>query len=309
MNSMKSIRNILAIATFILSIVPLFAQPDEKTINFLKSFRSGYISGMISGNYSSILTGYAENVRLMPEFQKTIVGKDNAAKYYVAFTKRYQLTAYTRSEGEVLDLGSRVLEIGAFTTTMKIRSTRKEHQVRGKYMDIWQKDGTGSLSLVTQAWNYDHPVDIADGLRFSEVPVTDVASRPHVPVANNISFELAGLNMLMEATVSQHDAKIWSQFYSTDGVFMYSNHPIYRGKKSVDEFLEKHIKDLPVFEKLDIRNDQIDDLGNYVIEYASHTAIWRGGEYSGVNTGKDLRVWKREKNGSLKILRHIGMYD
>jgi hypothetical protein len=114
----------------------------------------------------------------------------------------------------------------------------------------------------------------------------------------------------MEATIMQHDAKIWSQFYSDDGMFLYSRHPVYKGRKALDEFLEKHVKeDMPIFEKLDIRNDQIDDLGDYVIEYASHIANWRKGEYSGINTGKDIRIWRRGVDCSLKIFRAMGMYD
>ena len=64
-----------------------------------------------------------------------------------------------------------------------------------------------------------------------------------------------------------------------------------------------------MFEKLDIRNDRVDDLNDFVIEYASHIAIVRNGDWSGVFTGKDLAIWRRTKNGSLKIFRHIAMYD
>ena len=103
---------------------------------------------------------------------------------------------------------------------------------------------------------------------------------------------------------------IWSQFFADDGMFLYSQNPIYRGRQQLDPFIRRHAeKELPIFENLDIRNDKIIDLGNYVIEYSSHNAIFRSGDYSGTNTGKDLRVWRREENGSLKIFRQIAMYD
>ncbi|MEJ7644851.1 MAG: hypothetical protein WKF87_09665 [Chryseolinea sp.] len=90
---------------------------------------------------------------------------------------------------------------------------------------------------------------------------------------------------------------------------VYSNHPIYQGKKEVTEFLKDHVTHLPVFEKLDIRNDRIDNLGEYVVEYASHIAMIRNGDWSGVNTGKNITIWKREKDCSLKIFRGMAMYD
>lgn len=282
---------------------------DEKIIVYLKKFRSNYIICMLDKKPEIIQGYYAENIRLMPEFQKTIMGKSNALLYHKAFSTRFDIQEYSREEIEMLDLGSRVVEIGMFTMKMKLKSTGKEHELKGKYQNIWKELENGKLALITEAWNYNHQLEIEEQLRFEEVPEVDVALQAHLPINSNISFELEALNRLMEATVTQHDAKIWSQFYTEDGMFLYSRHPIYEGRKALDEFLENHVKELPVFEKLDIRNDQIDNLEDYVIEYASHIANWRGSEYSDVGLGKDLRIWRREKDRSLKIFRHIGMYD
>jgi hypothetical protein len=89
----------------------------------------------------------------------------------------------------------------------------------------------------------------------------------------------------------------------------YSGTPVVKGRKEIDAHLEEHAKHLPVFEKLDIRTDHIDDLGRYVIEYGTHIAIVRDGDWSGVATGKDLRVWRRDERGALRICRGVAMYD
>jgi hypothetical protein len=81
------------------------------------------------------------------------------------------------------------------------------------------------------------------------------------------------------------------------------------GRKALDEYVVEHAKVLPVFEKLDLRTDKIDDLGRYVIEYSSAVVNWRSGESSGVNLGKNIRVWRRSENGALQIWRAIAMYD
>jgi ketosteroid isomerase-like protein len=146
-------------------------------------------------------------------------------------------------------------------------------------------------------------------LHFNDVPVVDAALQAHVPITNNITFELAALNTLMEAAVSHHDANLWAQFYSDDALLCSQRLPMHDGKKAINSYLETHCKELPIFEKLNIRNDRVDDLGKYIIEYATHIAIIRNGDFSAVSTGKDLAIWRREPNGSLKIFRHIGMYD
>jgi ketosteroid isomerase-like protein len=304
---------ILFVAINCLPATYVFAQPkgnaDEKSIAYLKKFRSDYTKSMLNKKSETIVSYYADGIRLMPEFQKTVMGKSNALSYHKAFSARFDIQEFSRDEIEILDLGSRVVELGMFTMKMKLKSTGKEYELKGKYQNIWEKSENGKLSLITEAWNYNHQVGIVEQLKFEGVPVVDVALQAHVPINSPISFELAALNRLMEITIMQHDSKIWSQFYTDDGMFIYSGNPIYEGRKSLDEFLEKHVNEMAVFEKLDVRNDRVDALGEYVIEYASHIAIVRSGEYSGINTGKDIRIWRREKGGSLKIFRTMAMYD
>ncbi|HWV71754.1 MAG TPA: nuclear transport factor 2 family protein [Pseudosphingobacterium sp.] len=296
-----------------MNVIYTFGQSNlnatPNTLEYLKKFRSNYSKGMLNGKPEAIQAYYAESIRLMPEFQKTVIGKSNIISYHKAFLIRFDIQELNREEIEILDLGPKIVELGTFTMRMTLKNNGEKCELKGKYMNIWEKLEGNKLSLTAEAWNYSHHTDIANHLIFEEVPVVNVALQAHVPINNNISFELAALNRLMEETIIQHDAKIWSQFYTDDGMFIYSNSPIYKGRKALDEFLQKHVNELPVFEKLDIRNDYIQDFGDYVIEYASHIANWRNGNSSGVSTGKDIRIWRRDKDCSLKIFREMAMYD
>ncbi len=283
-------------------------QGDEKSLAFLKSFRLDYIKKMTEQKPELLQTYYDDHIRLMTEFQKTVMGKSNVAAYHKAFSTRFEIKSYSREASEVIDLKSMVVEYGIFALKVALKSTGKEYELNGKYVNIWKRENS-KLSLLTEGWNYNHPTDIGDQLRFTEVPTVDIALQAHSFINSNISFELAALNRLMEATISEHDQKIWTQFYADDAIVFTQRHPIQKGRKEIDAYYERHVKEMPVFEKLDVRNDRIDELGEYVIEYASHIAIVRSGDFSGVFTGKDLAIWKRQKNGSLKIFRHMGMYD
>ncbi|MEQ9439376.1 MAG: nuclear transport factor 2 family protein [Cyclobacteriaceae bacterium] len=287
-----------------------FAQPraDEATIAYLQKFRSAYARGMLDAQPELITAYYDEAVRLMPEFQKTVMGHAHASSYHQAFLTCFTVQNYDRTETEIIDLGTQVVEIGSFSMKVLEKTPEQQHALDGKYMTVWKKQGD-TLTLLTEAWNYNHPLEIESHLKFTQVPTVDISFQAHLPIDTPLRFELAALNQLMEATVTQHDAHVWSQFYADDGMFLYSRNPVYQGRKALDDFFEVHAKESPIFEKLDIRNDRADDLGQYVIEYASHTAIIRNGDFSGVFTGKDLRIWRREPAGSLKIFRHIGMYD
>jgi ketosteroid isomerase-like protein len=286
----------------------IVSSTDEGHASFIKDFNKAYIQGMVSKSVKSTASYYDQKIRLLTEFQKTIIGKENALLYFKTLFSKVDVVSFVRTETEVLDLGEGVLEDGVFTMVVKPNGTNKEYQLEGKYQDIWKKSGN-QLLLTAMAWNYNHQVEIAEQLRLQNVPEVQTAYASHTPINNPVSFQLAALCRLLEKTISEHDAKIWSQFYADDCKIFTTAHSTVEGRKAIDDYLEIHVKELPVFEKLDVRNDQIDDLGGYVIEYASHVANWRNGESSGVNTGKNIRIWRREKDGSLKIFRQIGMYD
>jgi len=283
---------------------------DEKTTGILKKFRSDYSKMLMDDRPELLQSYYTDTVRLMPPFQITIIGKDKASLYQKGFLTRFTVHDITRNEIEILDLGAQIMETGTFTMRLTIKSRGKEQLLKGKYLNLWQETKNGELLLLTEAWNYDEYYgEIHDLLRFDEVPGVHTAFRPNVPVNSNISFELAALNRLLDVTVTQHDWKTWSLYYSDDAMLMASYYPICKGKKAVDEYIHTHVKELPIFEGLDIRNDRIDNLGVYVIEYASHIASWKNEGNTGVGTGKNIRIWRRGEDHTLRLFRSISMYD
>jgi ketosteroid isomerase-like protein len=274
----------------------------------LDAYRIAITGAYLSGKPEGAVRPLAESVRLMPAYQRTIVGKNDAATYYQAFLKRFSVRSYERSPIEVADLGQRVMEIGRFTMTLAARGS-ETHTLAGKYMDLWEKSPSGTLTLHTAAWNHDELPKIADQLRFAEVPSVHLALQARVPVTAGITLELAALQKLQESAIAQHDGKTWALFYADDGIVLANHGTVVTGRTALDEYHESHAKALPVFEKLDLRTHQIDDLGEYVVEYASGVVTWKSNEWSGVSLGKGILVWRRRDTGTPQIWRAISMYD
>src|SRR5690606_11447702 len=142
---------------------------------------------------------YDEDVRLMPAFQKTVLGKTNVLTYYKAFLDRFDIQDYTMTSIEILDLGAQVMEIGNLTMKMQLRSTGQSITLFGAYMNIWKVIKNDKPMLITAAWNYDEYYDkVHDSLRFEAVPAVHIALNGNVPITNNISFELAAFNRLLD---------------------------------------------------------------------------------------------------------------
>lgn len=68
-----------------------------------------------------------------------------------------------------------------FTMKMTLKSTGQKHELKGKYQNIWEKLKNGELALTTEAWNYNHPLEIEEQLRFEEALTVNIALQPHVP--------------------------------------------------------------------------------------------------------------------------------
>ncbi len=129
------------------------------------------------------------------------------------------------------------------------------------------------------------------------------------PLDNDLNVELAGNGLLMQLALVEHDAALWSREYADDVALLPNNAPTALGHAAIAAFIEAHCRELPIFQGLDIRNYRIEELGGYIYEFASHTANWRNGASSGVSTGKNLRIWRRDPDHALKMILQISAYD
>jgi ketosteroid isomerase-like protein len=308
----NTLRSILVAASWLAGVAVAAAEPGavprEHRVT-LEAYRTAIVRAYLDGKPEDAVRPLAEHVRLMPAYQKTVVGRSDAASYYRAFLKRFAVTAYERTPLEVVDLGGRAMENGRFTMTIAVRGSSETHTFAGKYLDLWEKSASGALTLHTAAWNHDEPPKFAEQLRFAEVPAVHMGLQARVPIAAGVSFELAALQRLQEAAILQRDGKTWALFYADDAMSLANLGGVVSGRKALDEYHVSHAKALPVFEKLDLRTHLIDDLGEYVVEYASGVVTWKVDEWSGVNLGKGLLVWRRGGDGQLRVWRSISMYD
>lgn len=304
---------VLLLAACLLTPATQAADPAIESVTplhraVLEDYRSAHVRAFLEGNPEALPSYQADSLRLMPAYQKTVLGKPDAAAYHQAFLRRFKVSAYVRQPIETVDLGQRVMETGRFTMTVTTPADAVPHALAGKYMDIWQKADDGRLLLETAAWNQDRLPAIADRLRFAEVPSVHTALQSRVPLRTGVSLELAAWARLLETAITQHDGKTWALLYTDDAIQLANHGGVVSGRPALERYFAEHAQAMPVFEKLDLRTERIDDLGRYVIEYAAGVAHWRMGDHSGVSLGKNIQIWRRG-GGSLRIWRAISMYD
>lgn len=277
---------------------------------FLQQYAARVQTALLQNDVSILEQYHGKDIRLMPAHQKTMKGARSVAAYYQALSARFSISKVEFNTLHTYDIDTLLVDQGTFELIVRSKAGGPQQTVKGNYLHLWNLRDRAKPKLITDVWNVKQLPFDSEQLRFRELPTVDVALMAHLPVKDDVSFELAALNRMMEVTVAQHDAVAWTLFYSDNSFLLANNGDYHAGKPAITKYLANHVGEIPVFEKLDIRNDEVVVLKNgYIIEYSSHVANWRYDEHSGVGMGKDLRIWKRQADGRLKIISHIGSYD
>jgi ketosteroid isomerase-like protein len=126
-----------------------------------------------------------------------------------------------------------------------------------------------------------------------------------------IEAELARQNRLDAEAVRNHDTAAKVAKYAADAIYMpFADTP----KIGIDE-IRTHLTAYTdqgrgvTFESVRVWNEGFEALDGYVIEYPKFEVRWRNGADFGVVSGGGLRLWRREADGSLKLLRQIATHD
>lgn len=126
-----------------------------------------------------------------------------------------------------------------------------------------------------------------------------------------VEAELARLNALDAEAVKAHDAPAKFARYAQDGVYMpFADTP----KVGIDE-IRAHLTAYTdqgrgvMFDSVRVWNEGFEVLHGYVVEYPKFEVRWRNGADSGVVSGGGLRLWRRDADCSLKLLRQIATHD
>lgn len=139
---------------------------DTRMLNLLKKFRTDYARSLMEKKPEVMQVYFSENIKLMPEFERTIHGKRNAMTYYRVFSSYFEIKDYKRTENDILDMDSLVFELGVFSMNLTVKNSGEHLDVKGKYINVWKKSQKEGLLLLTDAWNYNPGSEANEKLRF-----------------------------------------------------------------------------------------------------------------------------------------------
>lgn len=272
-------------------------------------YRKRAAAAMIAGDSGALVSDFAEDIWIQPEYQETAVGPEKARAYFDAYLGRFDVTDYVKAPSEVFEIADITVEIGSFTISQIHRESGKEHDWAGTYFDVWQNVDSGPV-LLTQAWNYDAAYeDLRTLAHFSDIGGIPAPNLPGVPVSDPLGYEIAALKTYGEVLMTSQQPGLLHLIYAEDSMYAPHDTPMVWGRDAIETFMAGYTEHWPPFTYVDVETHRLHagDIG--VLEHSSYSLRWVGGDRTGTSMGKGLRIWKRSEDGQLQHFRQIAMHD
>jgi ketosteroid isomerase-like protein len=255
----------------------------------------------------SFLKYYDTNAISMPECQPMLIGMNEIESYYKEIFQRQKVKSFRRTTNEIIDLGKTKIEFGTFKKEYTSAEADTVLAQRGKYCNIWEMKPDGGFKLKGEVFNFFHPVANPEDLA---VQIKKTQPESSTFLAQEIPFELKAYNALNEKLVRIRDGAARSEFYDDDARIMPGSDTIRTGIGVIRPHLIAYSSGGDVtLDSVSVSTYHYEYFDEYILEYAKFRVKWRVPQSSGRTEGQVIRIWKRQKDKSLKMYREIGTHN
>ncbi|OHB54883.1 MAG: hypothetical protein A2173_03305 [Planctomycetes bacterium RBG_13_44_8b] len=263
------------------------------------------IQAFNDGDINTILSYYTDDVMSLPDQHEAAIGKGALHKLQLeARQEGAKIYSLKGLEQQIWDCGDFVFEAGRCVASMKSPKLRYLLSDWRKSVTVWVRQPDGSLKIKLDSWNPD------------VIPDANVIPEPARPVVTMVASSVSS-DSNMEAIYAQikqkestfhktfidRDAEAAIQFYADDAVIMSWGKDAVRGKANISSDIKKSMGEEPI---VDMTQHVVHIEGNDQMLFAVNLFSWTfKDKSSGQNVtfpGKGVHVWKRQKDGSWKIL-------
>ncbi|MCG6959585.1 DUF4440 domain-containing protein [bacterium BMS3Abin03] len=146
----------LTILTLLFCTIFLQAQDLSELKKKVQTLNDKYAKAMISGDMSSVWSGYAEDVISLPSYEPMIKGLDAIKKSSEDMEKSgVKFNSFSTTCTDVIKSGNLVIDIGTYKTSMQIPGMDMPWNDYGKYLTVWEIADDGTWKVKVETWNTD----------------------------------------------------------------------------------------------------------------------------------------------------------
>lgn len=255
-----------------------------------------------------LLANYDEKIISMPEYQLTLQGVSDIETFYKEIFHRQNIKSFQRKAEEFIHLDSTVIEIGTFRKEFTNAKNDSLSIQKGKYWNVWGVRTDGQFKIKGEAFGFFHPIKHPEELIITRLNKKQ-PDESEIVLKKQILFELKAYNALMEKGVRNRDGILRSEFFTGDGSFMLFADSTVTGMDKIKPYLIAYNNGNVIIDSITCYTYDFEDFGDHVLEYDMFKVKWSVPNFSGRTEGKGIRIWRRQKDKSLRIYREIGTHN
>lgn len=280
----------------------------EDVHHYLQQLSASITIAEINDDLIGFMALYDVQAISMPEYQPTLIGIDQLQAFYKELFHRQNIRIFKRTPDEFIDLDSIVIELGNFRKEFTMPHNDSLITQQGKYGFVWKRSPDGKFKITAETSGFFHPIENPETLVVRKlIPEKPVAYREE-----KIPLELRAYNALMENYVARSGSgALRSEFFTDDGKFFPFAHPTLSGISEIKPYLIKYDTHGPgfKFDSISVWTFHYENHNDYLLEYSKFFVRWSTPDATGGTSGKGIRIWKRQRDHSLKLFREIGTHN
>lgn len=295
-----------AIGYLLISCAPDLSS-SRGTEKLLREHSKIHAQAEMDNDLETFLTFYDDSVISMPEYQVSLRGQNEIRSFYNETFDRQNLKMYERNPAEFIHLGHTIVEIGTFRKEFTDTTSGVPSKLNGKYWQVWESKENRGFKITGESYGYFHPVSNPQAFVVSEHQIQPDES---ALTSKKIPFELKAYNALMEKSVRNRDGVLRAEFFTENGSFQPFADTTVTGIDNLRRYLVAYSQGNVVIDSIMCYTYDFETHGQFILEYSMFKVSWRVPEAtSGRSEGKGIRIWQRQSDHTLRLLRHIGTHN
>ena len=285
---------------FLLFIVGLNGQKNIESRNVIlqRSRELGLAIQMES--IDQIVSLFDTNATLLPEYHRSLWGITQIQAYYEQFFEKTNTLGFQHEPFEILKIGQYFVESGTFEHDY-ISPNGQKFEYNGKYMTYWEIQEDGNPKIMAHISGASQYFE-TDKLDFITVPSQE---RPTLKSTTQWEREIEQRRKQVYHAVLTNNTQEQMKSYAADANYMTYYDPPFIGKEQITAYFKAHNNPEVQRDSLMTRTVKVIDIGDHALKFGEYYVEWTWDKQPSFITGKGLTLYKRMRDGSIKIFRQM----
>ena len=256
----------------------------------------------VDANADSLVSFYNKEFTYLPEYKPPIYETGDLQKFYANWFKSQKVLFYNKKIYSVENIADYVLEIGNFRMGYQTKPGLVNYY-SGKYMNMWKRDNSGRLKIISEAFGSDKYIEPED-MPYATVEVKGTVKLDESIISQKLLPEIEEFDKGVVKAVLTGDGEARANGFTTDGIYMPHFDSMQVGMGRLKPYMFRTYTNSAITDVKDTFRE-IFDTGDFVFLSGHFKVGFANAGSKGFFEGNMSNLMKRGNNGKLLMYRQL----